>query len=64
MTEFVGWTVLDGKELAAVTPTVFTVQDAAGETIFNANKSLIGANPNRLKVGMRLHIPPAPRPAH
>jgi hypothetical protein len=34
--EFVGWTVLDGKELAALSPTVFSVLDASGDTIVNA----------------------------
>jgi hypothetical protein len=37
--EFVGWTVLDGKE-AAVSPTVFSIQDAAGDTIVNAKVGL------------------------
>jgi hypothetical protein len=33
--EFVGWTALDGKQTVARSPTVFEVQDAAGETIVN-----------------------------
>jgi hypothetical protein len=34
--EFIGWTVLDGKELAAQTPTVFQILDASGDTIINS----------------------------
>jgi nucleoid-associated protein YgaU len=37
---------------------------ALWEIVFSANKAAIGDNPNRLKVGMRLSIPPAPKPAH
>ncbi len=34
--EFVGWTVLNGKETAALSPTVFEIRDAGGDTIINA----------------------------
>jgi hypothetical protein len=34
--EFVGWTVLSGKETAALTPTVFDIRSARGDTIVNA----------------------------
>jgi hypothetical protein len=38
--EFVGWTVLDGKETAAPTPFVSAVQSAAGDTIVNVKGGL------------------------
>jgi hypothetical protein len=38
--EFVGWEVLGGKELAAVTPTTFVVEDAAGDSILNVKAGL------------------------
>jgi hypothetical protein len=34
--EFVGWSVLDGKELAAASPTFAVTEDASGDTIVNA----------------------------
>jgi hypothetical protein len=42
--EGMGWTVLRGKETASLSPTLFTIQDAAGDTIFN------------LKMGVRVGI--------
>jgi hypothetical protein len=45
--EFVGWTVLGGKESVAVSPTLFVVQSAAGDTIVNAKAGL------RLGLGTR-----------
>jgi hypothetical protein len=38
--ELVGWTVLDGKELAAIAPGAFVVESAAGDTIINAKGGL------------------------
>jgi hypothetical protein len=38
--EFVGWTVLDGKETAAASPLVFATQSAAGDTIVNVKAGL------------------------
>jgi hypothetical protein len=34
--EFLGWTVLNGKETAALTPTLFAIESAGGDTILNA----------------------------
>jgi hypothetical protein len=34
--EIVGWTVLDGKELASIAPGTFAVESARGDTIVNA----------------------------
>jgi hypothetical protein len=45
--EFVGWTVLGGKEEAVATPLNWTVEDAAGDTIINAKVGV------RLKYGER-----------
>jgi hypothetical protein len=38
--EFVGWTVLGGKEEAVATPLTWTVEDATGDTIVNAKLGL------------------------
>jgi hypothetical protein len=38
--ELVGWTVLDGKEAAVISPSFISVQDAAGDTIVNAKVGL------------------------
>jgi hypothetical protein len=38
--EFVGWTVLGGKETVPVSPTLFVVQGAAGDTIVNGKLGL------------------------
>ncbi len=45
--EFVGWTVLSGKEEVVASPQLWTVQDAAGDTIVNVKAGV------RLKYGQR-----------
>jgi hypothetical protein len=44
--ECVGWTVLSGQETVAITPTLFDIRDARGETIVNG------------KIGVRMGIGP------
>lgn len=51
--------VKDGDTLSGIA----TAYGSDWQYIYNVNKSVIGANPNNLKAGMKLKIPPTPRAA-
>ena len=56
------YVVQNGDTLVSIARSYYG-DPALWEIVFSANKSVIGGNPDRLKVGMRLTIPPAPKPA-